>query len=70
MHRLLPQHERHAAARGRMAAHNGHVVIRVAAGGKRYSVFVLDDTDFSYRVLQADGSVEIDGRTATVPRRG
>ena len=49
--------ERYAAARGRMAAHNGHVVIRVEAGGKRYSVFVLADKDFSYRVLQIDGSI-------------
>ena len=48
--------ERYAAARGRMAAHSGHVVIRVAAGGKRYSVFVLDDTDFSYRILQTDSA--------------
>ncbi len=46
---------RYAAARERLAAHNGHVVIRVAPGGERYTVFVLDDTDFAYRIRKADG---------------
>ena len=33
----------------------GHIVIRVAPGGKEYSVYVLDDSDASYRVLRIDG---------------
>jgi len=47
--------ERYAAALKKMAATSGHVVIRVAPGGKSFSVYVLDDTDFSYKVIQADG---------------
>ena len=47
--------ERYAAARGKMASCNGHVVIRVAPDGKSYSVFVLEDEDFSYRIRQIDG---------------
>ena len=44
--------EHFAAARGKMASCNGHVVIRVAPNGKSYSVFVLDDEDFSYKIRQ------------------
>ncbi|MDE6624397.1 MAG: hypothetical protein K2K30_08445 [Alistipes sp.] len=40
---------------GRCAAIGGHIVIRVAPGGKEYSVYQLDDTDASYRVLRIDG---------------
>ena len=34
---------------------NGHVVIRVKAGGDEFYVYVLDDTDFGYKVKQIDG---------------
>ena len=47
--------ERYAEATGRMASHNGHVVIRVEKGGARFRVYVLDDTDYSYRIRQIDG---------------
>jgi len=33
----------------------GHIVIRVAPGGRRYSVFVLDDRDESYRISAIAG---------------
>lgn len=33
----------------------GHVVIRVAPGGREYRVYLLDDTDTEYRIKQADG---------------
>lgn len=33
----------------------GHIVIRVLPGGGQYYVYVLDDTDTSYRVKQIDG---------------
>ena len=39
----------------RCTAIGGHIVIRVAPGGKEYSVYVLDDSDASYRVLRIDG---------------
>lgn len=34
---------------------NGHVVVRVAPRGDRYSVFVLDDRDKDYRVVSQHG---------------
>ena len=37
------------------ASLSGHVVLRVAPGGKSFEIFVLDDTDDSYRVLRHDG---------------
>ena len=39
----------------KMRSRNGHVVIRVKAGGSEFYVYVLDDTDFGYRVKQIDG---------------
>lgn len=33
----------------------GHIVIRVAPGGREYTIYQLDDTDTSYRVLRIDG---------------
>lgn len=37
------------------ASLNGHVVIRVLPGGKKYYVYVLDDCDPKYRVVHRDG---------------
>ena len=34
---------------------NGHIVIRVMPGGKEFFVYLLDDTDFEYRILKCDG---------------
>lgn len=39
----------------RCTAIGGHIVIRVAPGGGEYTVYQLDDTDASYRVLRIDG---------------
>ena len=47
--------ELYAAATAKMSSHNGHVVIRVEKGGARYWVYVLDDTDYKYRIKQIDG---------------
>ncbi len=41
-----------------VAGYNGHIVVRVAPGGATYSVFMLDDTDFEYRVLSIHGPYE------------
>ena len=40
---------------GKTAGMNGHIVIRVMPGGKKYYVFMLDDGDFSYRVKSIHG---------------
>ena len=37
------------------ASLSGHIVIRVAPGGKEFEVYVLDDTDDSCRILRHDG---------------
>lgn len=39
----------------KMRSRGGHVVIRVKEGGSEFYVYVLDDTDFGYRVKQIDG---------------
>lgn len=39
----------------KMKSRNGHVVIRVKEGGDEFYVYVLDDTDFEYKVIQIDG---------------
>jgi beta-lactamase superfamily II metal-dependent hydrolase len=38
-----------------VAGYNGHVVVRVADGGKEYYVYMLDDTDFKYKVRSIHG---------------
>ncbi len=43
------------------ASFDGHVVIRVAPGGARYEVFVLDDMDRARRVLRRFGPFLSDG---------
>ena len=35
--------------------YNGHVVVRVAPGGDEYTVYMLDDSDFSYRIKSIHG---------------
>ena len=42
----------------RLAAAQGHVVVRVAPGGASYQVFVLDDTSESYVVTSVHGPYE------------
>lgn len=40
---------------GNINSTQGHVVVRVCPGGKRYTVYVLDDTDQEYRVKETYG---------------
>ena len=39
----------------KFSATGGHVVVRMQPGGSSYYVFVLDDSDFEYRVLSIHG---------------
>ena len=38
-----------------VAGYNGHIVLRVAPGGGEYYVYMLDDTDFDYKVKSIHG---------------
>ena len=38
-----------------LAADRGHIVVRVAAGGMSYRVFVLDDSDETMRIKSIHG---------------
>ena len=38
-----------------IAAYNGHIVLRVAPGGEEFYVYMLDDSDFDYRVKSVHG---------------
>lgn len=40
---------------GKVAGYNGHIVVRVAPGGAQYHVYMLDDTDFDYKVTSIHG---------------
>ena len=40
---------------GKLAGHSGHIALRVAPGGESYYVYMLDDSDFDYRVLSIHG---------------
>ena len=40
---------------GSFLARNGHIVLRVVPGGSSYYIYVLDDSDFNYRVLSIHG---------------
>lgn len=40
-------------------AYDGHIVIRVLPGGKRFNVFVLDDNDFEYRIKAKFGPYRV-----------
>ena len=39
----------------RLGGYNGHIVVRVAPGGDEFYVYVLDDTDFNYKVKSIHG---------------
>ena len=39
----------------KITAYNGHIVLRVAPGGDKYYVYMLDDSDFDYRVKSVHG---------------
>ena len=39
----------------KITAYNGHIVLRVAPGGDKYYVYMLDDSDFEYRVKSVHG---------------
>lgn len=39
----------------KMTAYNGHIVIRVANGGGEFYVYMLDDTNFDYKVKSIHG---------------
>jgi len=49
------QQTSHADVYGTAAGINGHVVIRVSPGGDSFYVYMLDDTDFNYKVTKIDG---------------
>ena len=40
---------------GAMAGHSGHLVLRVAPGGGSFYVYILDDSNFEYRVKSIHG---------------
>ena len=44
-----------AALYKNVAGYNGHIVVRVAPGGAEYYVYMLDDTDFDYKVTSIHG---------------
>lgn len=44
-----------AALFRQISGYNGHIVVRVAPGGGEYSIYLLDDTDFGYRVKSIHG---------------
>lgn len=39
----------------KVAGYNGHIVVRVAPGGAEYYVYMLNDTDFDYKVKSIHG---------------
>ena len=39
----------------KMTDYNGHIVIRVAKGGEEFNVYMLDDTNFEYKVKSIHG---------------
>ena len=40
---------------GKITAYNGHIVLRVAPGGQSFNVYMLDDSNFDYRVKFVGG---------------
>jgi hypothetical protein len=42
----------------RFDATGGHIVLRVQPGGYSYYIYVLDDSDFEYRVASIHGPFE------------
>lgn len=49
---------RHAEDLQNLTANQGHIVIRVAPGGGSYTIFVLDDSEESYRIRSVHGKYE------------
>jgi beta-lactamase superfamily II metal-dependent hydrolase len=41
--------------KSRVLGKNGHIVIRVHPGGKKYDMYVLDDDDFDLRIIKNQG---------------
>jgi hypothetical protein len=39
----------------KITGYDGHIVIRVANGGGEFYVYMLDDTDFEYKVKSIHG---------------
>ena len=39
----------------KISGYNGHIVIRVKPGGGEYNVYMLDDTNFEYRIKSIHG---------------
>ncbi len=39
----------------RIVGYNGHIVLRVAPGGTQYTVYMLDDTNYDYKVKSVHG---------------
>lgn len=53
---LHPQYiAKNKSAVDKMNGYDGHIVIRVAAGGDSYHVYMLDDTNFDYNVKSIHG---------------
>lgn len=48
-------HQSNKEAVDKMTGYDGHIVIRVANGGGEFYVYMLDDTDFEYRVKSIHG---------------
>lgn len=44
-----------AALYRKVAGYDGHIVVRVSPGGADYRVYLLDDTDFEYRIKSIHG---------------
>lgn len=52
---IIPVLSSHGIDAGSFLARGGHVVLRVAPGGGQYYVYVLDDSDFEYRITEIHG---------------
>jgi hypothetical protein len=48
-------HQSNKDAVSKMTGYDGHIVIRVANGGGEFYVYMLDDTDFEYKVKSIHG---------------
>ena len=52
---VAAQQEAHEDVYGIAAGINGHVVIRVSPEADSFFVYMLDDSDFNYKVTKIDG---------------
>ncbi len=48
----------HADLVNKITAYNGHIVLRVTPGGEEFYVYMLNDSDFEYRVKSIHGPYE------------